>query len=188
MLQDSQIIDLLFERSEKAIAELSKKYGKACMKLSYNILNNYEDAEECVNDSYLGVWEKIPPTKPNPLLTFLLKIVRNISINRFHYNKRDKRDSAYTVCLEELSLSIADEGSVEGQVERKFLVKCIDEYMEQLSIDNRIIFIRRYFFMDSYENISLLTGLSEDAVRKRISRTKDGLFLFLRERGAFNES
>lgn len=183
-MEDFQIIELFFNRCEKAIDELSGKYGKACMKLSYNILGSREDAEECVNDSYLAVWEKVPPHKPNPLLTFLLKIVRNISINRFHYNKRNKRDSTYNLCLDELSESFSDKASVESQIEEKYVAGCIDEFLEKLSKQNRVIFVRRFFFMDTYEEISQLTGMTEAAVRKRVSRTKKDLVLYLEKRGA----
>ncbi len=184
MLQDSQIIDLFFERSEKAITELSAKYGKACMKISYNILNNREDAEECVNDSYLAVWDKIPPAKPDPLIAFVLKIVRSISIDKLRYNTRDKRNSTYTACFDELSFRTADKNSVESHVEEKFITEYIDEFLEKTNKESRIIFIRRYFFMDTYEDISRLTGLTESAVRKRVSRTKNDLMKHLKERGA----
>ena len=83
-MDDSKIIDLFFERSEDAIVVLSKKYGSVFMQVSMNILNNRKDAEECINDSYLGVWNAIPPKKPNPLLSFVCRIVRNISINRYN--------------------------------------------------------------------------------------------------------
>ncbi len=188
MMEDSRIIDLFFERSEKAIYELSKKYGKQCAKLSYSILNNHEDAEECVNDSYLGVWEKIPPKKPNPLLTFVLKIVRNISIDKLRYNTRDKRDSAYTVCIDELSRYPVCGETVESETELKLLTSLINEFLEKTDKTSRIIFVKRYWFMDSYEDISAFTGLSEGAVRTRLSRTRDGLFDFLEERSALNES
>lgn len=86
-MEDSKIIELFFERSERAIAELSDKYGKLCMKIAMNILNNTEDAEECVNDSFLAVWNMVPPERPDHLLAFLIRIVRNYSINRYKYKK-----------------------------------------------------------------------------------------------------
>ena len=98
-IQDGEIIKLFFERSEQAIRELETKYGNACLKLSYNILGNRQDAEECVNDAYLGVWNAIPPAKPDPLLSFVLKIVRNLSLKKYWKNRAIKRDSAYTCLL-----------------------------------------------------------------------------------------
>ena len=101
-MNDERIIDLFFERSEQAIKELDGKYGKVFHSLSFKILNNHQDAEECVNDSYLGTWNTIPPAKPNPLLAFVCKIVRNISLKRYEQNTAAKRNSRYDVALEEL--------------------------------------------------------------------------------------
>ena len=109
MIEDEKIIQLFFERSEQAIKELDLKYGKVCHKVSYNILHNRQDAEECVNDAYLGTWNAIPPQRPNPLLTFLCKIVRNLSIMRHHSNTAIKRNSTYDVALEELEGCLASE-------------------------------------------------------------------------------
>ena len=112
-MEDNNIIDLFFDRSEQAIRELDKKYGKVCHSLSYNILNSRQDAEECVNDAYLGTWNAIPPARPNPLLAFLCKIVRNLSLMRYHTNKAIKRGGSYTVALEELEDCLASPNTVE---------------------------------------------------------------------------
>lgn len=96
-MEDAGIIELFFERSEQGIRELDIKYGKACRKLSYNIVNDRQDAEECVNDAYLGAWNAIPPVKPDPLLTYICKIVRNISLNLYHRKEAAKRSSHYTI-------------------------------------------------------------------------------------------
>lgn len=96
-MRDEQIIELFFERSEQAINELDVKYGKVFYGISFNILNDRLDAEECINDSYLGVWNVIPPQKPNPLMTFVCKIVRNISLKRYYAKTAIKRNSAYDV-------------------------------------------------------------------------------------------
>ena len=183
VVEDSKIIALFFERSEKAIVELSNKYGKACTKLAYNILLNHEDTEECINDSYLGVWDRIPPEKPNPLLAFVLKIVRNTALNRLKFNTREKRNTAYTECFEELKWCVSSNETVEGEIELKYISSCIDEYLKHISKINRIIFVRRYWFMDSFKEISTITGLSEGAIRTRLTRTRDGLRIFLKERG-----
>ncbi len=87
-MQDAQILELFFARAENAIAVLAEQYGPACYKTAYNILQNREDAQECVNDAYLGFWDAVPPARPNPLLSFLLRIVRNLSLNRLDYNNR----------------------------------------------------------------------------------------------------
>ena len=101
-LEDSKIIGLFYERSEQAITELSQKYGAVCTKVADNILNNKRDAEECVNDAYLGAWNSIPPQNPNPLLSYVCRIVRNLAIKKYHANTAKKRNSIYDVALEEL--------------------------------------------------------------------------------------
>lgn len=101
-LDDRKIIELFFERSEQAIIELSNKYGSVCSKVAFNILNNKQDTEECVNDAYLGTWNTIPPQNPNPLLSYVCRIVRNLAIKKYHTNTATKRNSIYDVALDEL--------------------------------------------------------------------------------------
>lgn len=183
-MDDGKIIELFFQRSENAIVELSAKYGTISMNTAYNILGNHEDAEECVNDSYLGVWNAVPPKTPNPLLAFLLKIVRNISINRCTYNSRQKRNNQYYECIDELDYCLASNETIESQLEAAELTKSIEEFLDTLNKANRLIFIRRYWYVDSYESISKLTGLRENAIRTRLSRMRSELKKYLQERGA----
>ncbi|MDD3702581.1 MAG: RNA polymerase sigma factor [Tepidanaerobacteraceae bacterium] len=182
-MEDGKIIELFFQRSENAIVELSAKYGAISMNTAYNILGNHQDAEECVNDSYLGVWNAVPPKTPNPLLAFLLKIVRNISINRCTYNSRQKRNNQYYVCVDELDYSLASNETVESQLEAAELTKYIEDFLDTLNKTNRLIFIRRYWYVDSYESIAKLTGLRENAIRTRLSRIRNELKKHLQERG-----
>ena len=112
-MDDSKIIDLFYARSEQAIMELSAKYGPVCNKVARNILNNSHDAEECVNDAYLGAWNTIPPQNPNPLLTYICRIVRNLSIMKYHANTAVKRNSFYDVALDELEDCLASSETVE---------------------------------------------------------------------------
>ena len=117
-MEDNAIIELFFDRSEQAIRELDGKYGKVCHSLSYNILHSSQDAEECVNDAYLGAWNAIPPARPNPLLAFLCRIVRNLSLMRYHGDRTAKRGGgSYTVALEELEGCLASPRTVEGDLE-----------------------------------------------------------------------
>lgn len=174
-MEDSKIIELFFERSERAIEELSEKYGKKCMQVAYNVLGNMQDSEECVNDSYLGVWDAIPPEKPNPLLTFVLKIVRNLSLKRCRYNSAKKRAEVYSACFDELDDLISSRYLVEEEYDAKQLRKYINEFLKGLSKENRMLFVRRYWFMDSYETLAGITGLSEEAIRKRLSRLRKDL-------------
>lgn len=102
-MEDWMIVRLLFQRSEEAVAELDRKYGKICSAIAYRILQNREDAEECVNDAFLAVWNTVPPEKPEPLLAYVCRSVRNLSLKKYHYNTAEKWNSHYHVVLEELS-------------------------------------------------------------------------------------
>ena len=119
MIDDEKIIELFFERSEQAIRELDIKYGKICHNLSYNIVNSRRDAEECVNDAYLGVWNAIPPTRPNPLLSYIVKIVRNISLKIYWRKEAAKRSGHYTIALAEIEGCITDQNTVEDEIEAR---------------------------------------------------------------------
>ena len=184
-MDDNAIIELFFERSEQAIRELDEKYGKVCRSLSYNILHSSQDAEECVNDAYLGVWNAIPPARPDPLLSFLCRIVRNLSLMRYHANTAAKRGGGnHTVALEELEGCLASSRTVEGELEEQALVRLIEDFLETLSQENRVLFMRRYWFSDSYGQIAARTGLSEKNVSVRLTRIRKQLRRYLTEKGA----
>lgn len=183
-MDDSTIIELFFDRSEQAIRALDNKYGKICYSLSYNILHSRQDAEECVNDAYLGVWNAIPPARPNPLLAFLCRIVRNLSLMRYHADMAAKRGGgSYSVALEEMEGCLASSHTVEGDIEEHELVQLIEDFLETLSPKNRILFLRRYWFSDSYEEIAVRTGLSKKNVSVRLTRIRKQLRYYLEERG-----
>ena len=160
-MEDAGIIELFFERSEQGIRELDIKYGKACRKLSYNIVNDRQDAEECVNDAYLGAWNAIPPVKPDPLLTYICKIVRNISLNLYHRKEAAKRSSHYTIAMEEIEACIAATNAVEAEIEDVELAHIIERFLDTLNVENRVIFMRRYWFSDSCRDIAGFMGLTE---------------------------
>ncbi|MBR6536192.1 MAG: sigma-70 family RNA polymerase sigma factor [Lachnospiraceae bacterium] len=182
---DEEIIELFFTRSEDAIKELKAKYGKICLQTSYNILDNYFDAEECVNDSYLGAWNAIPPTRPDPLLTYILKIVRNVSLTRYQKNHAQKRNSSYDVAVEELEEFLVSPDSVEGKMELKELTGTIETFLDSLNELNRVIFVRRYWYYDNYMQIAKKVGLSEKNVSVRLTRLRKQLKDYLEERGNF---
>ena len=170
-MEDEKIIELFFQRSEQAIHELDIKYGKLCYKLSYNIVNNGEDAEECVNDAYLGIWNAIPPVRPNPLLTYLCKIVRNLSLKLYYKKDAAKRNSSYTIAMQE--------------IEAKALARTIESFLDTLTAENRVIFMRRYWFADSYKAIAGHVGLSEKNVSVRLARIRQKMKQYLIEREVF---
>jgi RNA polymerase sigma-70 factor (ECF subfamily) len=181
-MHDENIIQLFFERSEQAIGELDKKYGRVCHSVAYNILNNRQDAEECVNDAYLGTWNAIPPERPNPLLAFVCKIVRNLSLKRYEQNTAVKRNSRYDVAMEELEGCLASSVTVEEEIEARELTEIIQSFLDSLTKENRVIFLRRYWFSDSYADIARQVGISEKNVSVRLTRLRKDLRKYLMER------
>lgn len=184
-MEDAGIIELFFERSEQGIRELDIKYGKVCRKLSYNIVNDRQDAEECVNDAYLGAWNAIPPVKPDPLLTYICKIVRNISLNLYHRKEAAKRSSHYTIAMEEIEACIAATNAVEAEIEAVELAHIIEGFLDTLTVENRVLFMRRYWFSDSCRDIAGLMGLTEKNVSVRLTRIREKLRQYLIEREVF---
>ncbi len=185
MIDDDKIIELFFERSEQAIKELDNKYGKVCHKLSYNIVNNRQDAEECVNDAYLGAWNAIPPVRPDPLLSYIVRIVRNISLKIYWRREAAKRSSHYTIALQEIEECIADRKTVEDEIEARELARIIEEFLDTMPLENRIIFMRRYWFYDSYKDIAEFMGLSEKNISVRLTRIRKKMKQYLIEKEVF---
>lgn len=185
MIEDEKIIEMFFARSEQGIQELDIKYGKVCHKLSCNIVGNRQDAEECVNDAYLGAWNAIPPAKPNPLLTYICKIVRNTSLRLYYRKEAAKRNSAYTVAMEEIESCIADPNTVEDEVEARELARIIESFLDTLTVENRVIFMRRYWFADSCKDIAEFVGLTEKNISVRLTRIRKKMKVYLAEREVF---
>ena len=184
-MDDEAIIELYFARSERAIQETDAKYGPACRALSRQIVGDRRDAEECVNDAYLGAWNAIPPARPHPLLTFLCKLVRHIAISRWRANTAQKRDRTGDVPLEELAECLPAAASVEDAAETEELTRLLDRFLEGLSREDRVIFLRRYWFCDPYALIAERTGLSEKNVSVRLVRVRKRLKNCLTEQGVF---
>lgn len=184
-LDDRKIIELFFERSEQAISELSNKYGYVCSKVAFNILNNKQDAEECVNDAYLGIWNTIPPQNPNPLLSYVCRIVRNLSVNKYHKNTAKKRNSIYDVALDELENCFSSSALVEDEFNAIETARIIDEFLETLNQENRIMFVRRYWYSDSIDELAKLFQTSNHNISVRLSRTREKLKKHLIKEGVF---
>lgn len=182
-MTDSNIIELFFERSEQAIVELSTKYGAVCKKVAGNILGNDLDAEECVNDAYLGVWNTIPPQKPDPLLTYFSRIVRNLSIARYHANSAIKRNSYYDAALDELEDCLASTEDIEAELSAKELTVLLDTFLDALDQTDRIMFVRRYWYADSICDISQMFQMSRNNVSVRLLRTREKLRNYLKKEG-----
>lgn len=174
-MDDSKIIDLFNERSERAISAVSRKYGRLSLKIAENILKSREDAEECVNDAYLVLWNKIPPENPSPLGTYLFKVVRNISLKRYHKNAAQKRNSFYDEALEELENVLFKDESAENELIAKDIAEAVNRFLGNLPENDRILFVRRYFYSDSLKEIASLSGLDPHYVSVRLSRIREKL-------------
>ena len=185
MVDDKKIVDLFVERSERAIQELDNKYGKICNKLSYNILNDRQDAEECVNDAYLGAWNAIPPARPDPLLAYIVKIVRNLSLKIYWRKEAAKRSGHYTIALEEIEGCIADQKTMEDEIEARGLARIIEAFLDTLTVKERVIFMRRYAYADTYADIAKRVGISEKNVSVRLALIRQKMKQYLMEREVF---
>ena len=182
-MEDSKIIELFFERREQAIIELSNKYGPICYKVADNILNVRLDSEECVNDAYLAVWNTIPPQKPDPLLSYVCRIVRNLALKKYYNNTAQKRNSIYDVALDEIADCIPASFSVEDEVAAREVSGLIDRFLETLDRQSRILFIRRYWHADSIEDLAALFHKSKHYISVRLSRIRKDLEQHLKKEG-----
>ncbi len=174
-MDDSKIIELFFARSEQAISELSDKYGRICSSVADNILNNKLDSEECVNDAYLAVWNTIPPQRPDPLLSYVCRIVRNLAVKKYHFNTAQKRNSIYDAALEEIGDCFPSDLSVEDEIESGEVAKAIDSFLEGMDKQSRILFVRRYYYSDPIEELAKMFHTSRHNISVRLSRMRKRL-------------
>ena len=181
-MDDLSIIELYFARDERAIKETDIKYGKLCHKIAYNILNNEEDSEECVNDTYLGVWNAIPPTRPSSFIGFLCRITRNLSLKRIEAMARQKRARATVISLHELAEILPDENIGDG-VSNENISKLISEFLRKEKKDVRNVFIRKYYFFDSIGEIAKRFDFSESKIKSMLYHTRKKLKEYLIKEG-----
>ena len=183
-MSDEKIVDLYWQRDEQAIKETDIKYKRYLLSLANNIVHDMCDSEECLNDTYIGAWNSIPPARPVLLQSFLATIIRRTAINRFNANKRQKRIvSEYTVSLSELEDFIADEGDMDAEMETKELAKIISNYVRSLPDRQMYIFVSRYYIADSIATISNELGCSVSTVKREITSIKNGLKKHLESEG-----
>ena len=173
-MEDYKIVDLYWERKEKAIAETEKKYGKMLHSLSYSLLSSHEDAEECVNDTYLGAWNAMPSARPMYLGPFLSKITRRLSIDRWRRDHREKRGGVLEM-VEELTECIPDSSTPAEEFERGRLRGEINEFLRTLTEEKRAIFVRRYFYAQPVTLIAKEIGVSEAKVKVVLHRLREQL-------------
>lgn len=181
-MDDQRILELLWQRCEDAIKALGQRFGPRLHSMARNLTGNQRDAEECVNDTYLAVWNAIPPKRPEPLTPYVLRTGRNIALNKLRANTSQKR-AGYELSLEELSGCIG----TPCPMDTKALGQAMDDYLDTLSRSSRMIFLRRYWFGDSVKEIAKAFAMTENAVSVRLSRTRDGLKEYLIKEGFFHE-
>lgn len=182
-MEDSRIIALLFERSEQALSALGRKYGPAVMALAGNILGNRLDAEECADDTWLGVWNTVPPQYPEHLKAYTLAITRNLALSRYHANTAQKRNSFYDAALDELADCLAAPTDVEAEVEAKELAAAINRFLATLPKADRQMFLCRYYLADPVFLIAAKLGMKSGQVSLRLFRLREKLRKFLEKEG-----
>ena len=175
-MNDLQIVEMYWNRDEQAITITTEKYGSYCYSIAYGILHNEEDSKESVNDTYLSAWNSMPPHKPNVLKTFLGKITRRISVDRWRkYNAEKRGGGEMTEVLEELSECVSGSGDPIKETEKKMLNDLIDHFISKLKPIEQRVFLCRYWYADSVKNIAKRFGFSESKVKAMLMRTRNKL-------------
>jgi len=175
-VEDSGIIEMYFQRNEQAVQETSSKYSAYCHSISYNILRNQEDAEECVNDVLAKVWGCIPPQKPQNLKAFLGKLTRNHSLNMLEKQQAEKRGGGeHGLILDELENIIASNSIIEDELRQAEILQAINEFLKGLPKNKRVVFVRRYWYLNSIAEIAHMYKISEGKVKSMLFRTRSKL-------------
>lgn len=181
-MEDNKIVDLYWARAEEAIAETASRYGQYCYTIAYNILANAEDADESVNDTYMGAWNSMPPQRPAVLSTYLGKLTRRIAINRWYANRAEKRGGGEpSLSLDELSECLPAKAGVEDEIENQMLSSIISGFLRALPAHKRRVFVCRYWYAYSIDEISKLFGYSKTKTVNMLSRLRRGLKTCLEE-------
>lgn len=183
-MDDDKIVNLYWQRDESAIRETENKYGRYLTRIAYNVLLDLEDSKESVNDTYFKAWNSMPPHKPGILSTYLGKITRQTSIDRYRKkNSQKRRCSEYALSLTELGECVSKEPAPEQEMELEILADAISTYLRSLPKESRNIFVCRYYFMDSIKEIAGYTGASESKIKSMLYRTRNGLKSYLEGEG-----
>ena len=181
-MNDQEIIALFWARQESAISATADKYGRYCHSIAYNILYNHFDAEECVNDTYLTLWNKIPPKEPNPFKAYICRIIKNLSLKKYEFNHAKKRNSEYEASLDELEECVSDGTEASEAVEFKELQMAINMFLSELPEKKRILFLRRYWFLQPVKDIAKDYGITEKTASMRLARLREKLQQYLQEK------
>ena len=181
-MDDNKIIALFLARNEDAIRHTADAYGRRLFTLADNILKNDQDAEESVNDTYMRYWNTIPPKRPRHFFAYLAKICRHFALDKLDWKSAGKRRAEIVSLTQEMENCIPDRIR-ERELESKELGRLLDRFLKSQTPENRMMFMRRYWYFDSLAAIAVRYGISEDAVQKRISRTRAKLAAFLEQEG-----
>ena len=182
-MNDEQIVQLYWDRSEQAIAESQSKYGAYCHAIAFGVLKNQEDSEEVVNDTYFALWNAIPPKRPNRFSVFVSRVTRNLALKKFEYNSAAKRNPEAVCSLDELSDCISGKVSVETELENRRVEHLIDKFLWRQSEEKRHTFIRRYWYFESLQSISIRTGFSESKIKSMLFQMRKSLREYLESEG-----
>lgn len=182
-MDDEKIIELYWQRNENAISETKAKYGNYCYSIAYNILKNYEDAEECENDTYLEAWKTIPLQKPKILSAYLGTITRRKSIDKWRRKTADKRDGEIQLSLQEFEYYLSDDKSINDEIIAEEMAKKISEFLRTLPEKECNVFLRRYWYFDSITEICNRYGYGQSKVKMMLKRTREKLFSYLEKEG-----
>ena len=183
-MDDTQIVELYWTRKECAIEETATKYGSYCYSIAQNILHNTDDAKECVNDTWLSAWNSMPPHRPSVLSTFLGKLTRRISIDRWrHLNAKKRGDGQLPLVLAELEDCVSDGKSIEEEAERRILAEVINSFVKSLPETEQKVFLCRYWYMDSVSSIATRFRFSESKVKSMLFRSREKLRVRLEKEG-----
>ena len=183
-MTDSQIIALFWERNGDAIQETDAVYGRKLYAISDKILRSHQDAEESVSDTYMKAWETIPPQKPNYFFAYLAKICRNFSLRRVEWNAAEKRNAEIVTLTTEMEACIPDR-SYERKLEGEELGRILNRFLDSISLESRLIFMRRYWYTDSIQEIASRYHMSQSKVKTQLHRTRNKLQLFLESEGIY---
>lgn len=186
VMEEQVIIELFFGRSEEAIRELDLKYGEMCNRLAYKFLHNEQDVEECINDAYFAAWNTIPPKTPNPLSAYICRIVKNMALKRYRTNTAQKRNHYYDIILEEVDEFLSINETVESEILAKEISNRINIFLEDIKDKDRIMFVQRYWFCYSVEEIANTIGVSKNYVTVHLHRTREKLRDYLKEEGFYD--
>lgn len=182
-MDDEGILELFFQRSEQAVAALSEKYGPLCIRTARNILHSDQDAEECVNDAYLALWNAIPPQRPSPLLSYLCRVVRNLALKKRRDGSARRRNGSYDAALEELADCLAGPETAETALEARALAEALDRFLDGLKPADRALFVRRYWFGDPIPALAAHFGLRRHNTTVRLARIREKLKQYLQKEG-----